>query len=142
MDLERVSLTLLVLLSPHKRINLDKVLLILLFESLKLGFFLVELDLLQAEGLLDLVLCGLSLGELVDVGLELFLKLLFLIDHLLNVVVGADGQRGTALDNLGQMGDLSPQVLNDAPCTFFLLLSSFDQFPSAINLFLEQGDGR
>ena len=49
LELEHVSLALLVLMSPQQRFDLDLVLLILLLESLVQGFFLVKLDLFQAE---------------------------------------------------------------------------------------------
>ena len=88
---KRVGLALLVLLCPHQRVDLDQVLLVLLLQRLELGLLRVEADLKQVGFLLDLLLSLFDVSELLCLGGKLLLELLFLVDHLLHVVVSADG---------------------------------------------------
>ena len=89
--LKRVGLALLVLLCPHQRVDLNQVLLVLLLQRLELGLLRVEADLEKVGFLFDLLLSLLDVSELLCLGSKLFLELLFLVDHLLHVVVSANG---------------------------------------------------
>ena len=89
--LKRVGLALLVLLCPHQRVDLNQVLLVLLLQRLELGLLRVEADLEQVGFLLDLLLSLLDVSELLSLGGEFLLELLLLVDHLLHIVVSANG---------------------------------------------------
>ena len=89
--LKRIGLALLVLLCPHQRVDLNQVLLVLLLQRLELGLLRVEADLEQVGFLLDLLLSLLDVSELLGLGGELLLELLLLVDHLLHIVVSANG---------------------------------------------------
>jgi len=44
------------------------------------------------------------------------------------------------LNGLVELGDLSSQLADDLAGLFFLFLGGLDQFPSLVDLFLEQAD--
>ena len=139
--LECSRFALLVLLSALHSPDLDQVLLILLLQSLELGLFVKELQLVLVSLLSDLSLGGFSLSEELSLGGEFLLKLLLLIDHFLDVIVSANRQRRAALNNLGEVSDLGAQVLDDAASAFLLLLGGLDELPGAVDFLLEERDG-
>ena len=89
--LECVGLALLVLLCSHQRVDLNHVLLVLLLQCLELRLFLIEADLKQVGFLFHLRFCLLNFSKLLSFGSKILLECLLLVDHLLNVVIGANG---------------------------------------------------
>ena len=114
------------------------VLLHLLLQSLQLGVLLEEFHLKLVLVLEEVRFGGIGLGEGLNLGSKILLKVLLIIDHLLDVVVGVDGKRGTALNNLGQVGDFSPQVRDDRAGALLFLLSGLNELPSSVDLLLEE----
>ena len=54
-------------------------------------------------------------------------------------VVLADGETGTLLHDLVQMGDFVSEILDNLPGLFFLFLSLLHEFPSLVNLLPQYG---
>ena len=90
--LECIGLALFVLLCPDQCVDLDEVLLILLLESFKLGLLRVEADLKQVLLLFNFLFACINFCELLSHLGEFFLEALFLFDHFLDVIVGANGK--------------------------------------------------
>ena len=61
---------------------------------------------------------------------------------LLDSIVLVELEARSELNGLVELGDLSSQLADDLAGLFFLFLGGLDQFPSLVDLFLEQANGR
>lgn len=73
---------------------------------------------------------------------ELLLHGLLLLHKLLDSIVLVELEARAELDGLVELGNLSSQLADDLAGLFFLFLGGLDQFPSLVDLFLEQANGR
>ena len=87
----------------------------------------------------SLFLLGKGLDLLVLLG-ELLLHGLLLLHKLLDSIVLVELEARSELNGLVELGDLSSQLADDLAGLFFLFLGGLDQFPSFVDLFLEQAD--
>jgi len=71
---------------------------------------------------------------------ELLFHGLLLLHKLLDSIVLVELEARAELDGLVELGNLSSQLADDLAGLFFLFLGGLDQFPSFVDLFLEQAD--